>query len=286
MPLYAFDEKKTIYAADATPQGLYRCLECGGRVKVRRGKYRTPHFYHMQAAPSCRLYSKSEDHLLIQLQVQNLLLPEKIQIEAPFLALHRIADLLWEKEKIIFEIQCSLIQPKEAEARIKDYRKIGYEVIWLLDDRLFNRRNMKPAENFLRVQCCYFFRFRRNTLSLLYDQFEIEIANKRIRTSRPLWVNLAKPYWTPKIEWPPFLPLQLIKRLPNCPRFFKGDLIDKAIQSSLSPSITFTLTQWKLFETESALLKKKTGAIKYFFKRTVLRFYTKCLGKILRKVCY
>lgn len=284
MPLYASDEKKSVYAADAAPHGLYRCLECGGRVKVRKGKHRTAHFYHVQAAPACRLYSKSEDHLLIQLQIQNLLLPEKIEMEAPFLTIHRIADLLWEKEKIIFEIQCSLIQPKEAEARMRDYRKMGYEIVWLLDDRFFNRRNKKPSENFLRDQCCYFFRFSRNTSSFFYDQFELQLNNRRIKTSKPFQINLAKPCLTPKIEPPSFLLSQLAYKFSHCPRFFKGDLIDKALQSSLYPTMTLPFTYWKSLEAEWAHQNKKIKRVKFFLKNTALRFYAKCLEKILR-VC-
>src|SRR5690348_8116797 len=107
MALYASDGDDYIFAADAAPGGSYRCLDCLAPVKARRGANRIPHFYHLQRSPRCHLYSKSEDHLILQLQLQKLLNCDTAQIERPFFPIHRIADILWDKEKIAFEIQCS-----------------------------------------------------------------------------------------------------------------------------------------------------------------------------------
>ena len=141
MALYASDGKDYVFAGDAVVGTSYRCLECHSPVKVRRGRHRLPHFYHLHQSRRCHLHSKSEDHLLLQLQLQKLLAPEKLEIEHPFLEIHRIADLIWEKEKLIFEIQCSSLEAEEAEQRIIDYRKVGFETIWLLDDRIFNNNS-------------------------------------------------------------------------------------------------------------------------------------------------
>jgi competence CoiA-like predicted nuclease len=269
MPLYGFDGKESIYAPDALPNTQYRCLECKSPLKLRRGKYRTPHFYHIQTSPSCRLYSKSEDHLLVQLQIQKLYAPGAIQMEVPFLAVHRVADLLWEKEKIIFEIQCSSIQSEETENRIRDYRRLGYEIVWLLDDRLFNRRAIRPAEKFLRTHCCYFFHFQRNSFSLFYDQLEIHRDIKRIKKSKRIQIDLKKPLFTPKMEWPSYLPLQISDKIPNCPRFFRGDLIDRSLKSIQIHSLSHILAHWKMLEASieppsipSILLEKPTHKYK------------------------
>jgi competence protein CoiA len=281
MPLYASDGKDYVYASDALQGGSYRCIECRLPVKVRRGKSRIPHFYHLKTSPSCRLYSKSEDHLLVQLQIQKLLLPEKIQIEIPFLSVHRIADLLWEREKIVFEIQCSSIYTKEAEARIIDYRKMGYEVIWLLDDRLFNRKLVRPAEKFLRTQSCYFFYFRRNGLSFFYDQLEIILDTNRIKKSKALGIYLRRPHGRPSVEWPPFLPNQLLRRISNTLKYFEGDLIHRSLQAALSPWMTLNLQNWKRWEKEMALLEGKMAAVKKIFTEKILRPYLEWLEKIL-----
>lgn len=284
MPLYAYDGKKIIYATDAIKNGSYHCIECKSALKVRRGKDRIPHFYHLQTTPSCRLYSKSEDHLLIQLQIQNLFSTKEIQMETPFLPIHRIADLAWEKEKIVFEIQCSSILPKEVEARVRDYRKIGYEIAWLLDDRLFNRRTIRPAEFFLRSYCCYFFHFQRNGFSIFYDQFEIISEKKRIRISKKFFIDLKSPYKTPKIEWPSYLPKQISSRFPNCPRYFSGDLIHKALQSAESPFITLSLTNWKALELNAAQSTKKNNPISFFFKKYIAKPYMGWLQRTLEKL--
>src|SRR5438128_1692203 len=129
MAHYAYDIDDLIYSADAEPGKVYWCLDCYGPVKRRRGKGYFPHFYHISPSPRCRLYSKTEDHLLAQLQLQKKFPQGILQIERPFLTINRVADICWEKEKIVFEIQCSLIKPLEAEERIRDYRALGYEVV-------------------------------------------------------------------------------------------------------------------------------------------------------------
>jgi hypothetical protein len=60
-----------------------------------------------------------------------------LQKERPFPDLCRIADLVWEERKLIFEIQCSPILRQEAEKRVRDYAMKGYTVIWLVIDRSF-----------------------------------------------------------------------------------------------------------------------------------------------------
>jgi competence CoiA-like predicted nuclease len=61
--------------------------------------------------------------------------------EVLFSDICRIADLVWEEKKIIFEIQCSEISSLEAARRTRDYGMKGYEVIWILDDRVFSNHS-------------------------------------------------------------------------------------------------------------------------------------------------
>ncbi len=150
MALYALDGDKFLYALDAKPRELYQCVECLCPVKLKQGRQRNPHFYHIKKSPRCRLYGKSETHLLLQLQLQKLLSCEETEMERPFPSIRRIADVFWEKEKIVFEIQCSSISLEEVSARVLDYGKLGYTVVWLMDDRIFNQRFIRPAEAFLR----------------------------------------------------------------------------------------------------------------------------------------
>src|SRR3990167_3730899 len=234
MALYATDGTDYVFAGDAIPGAPYWCLECRAPVKMRRGRNRLPHFYHLRQSPGCHLYSKNEDHLLLQLQIQKFLAPEKIEIERPFFEIHRIADLVWEKESLVFEIQCSSLEQREAQQRVADYRRVGYETVWLLDDRIFNKRLVRPAEGFLRSFSCYFFSFDRTGPSRFYDQLEVVIDRKRLKKSHPLTISLAYPRGVPPLEWPSNLSTQVSKRIEQSTHYFPGDLLYRTLQAALS----------------------------------------------------
>ncbi len=283
MALYASDEDGYIFAADAKPGGSYRCLECSAPVKVRRGRDRIPHFYHLQRSPRCHLYSKSEDHLVLQLQLQKILRCETAQIERPFFTVHRIADLLWEKEKIAFEIQCSSLEMSEAKTRIIDYGKMGYDVVWLLDDRIFNRRSLRAAEEFLRGQTCYFFSFQR-VGSYFYDQMEIIIESKRLKKGFPLKVDITKPRAKPFLEWPVDLPNRIQERICQSDRYFRGDLIYQAIQAATRPSISWYFEKWRKLEIELGKARRPPWFIAKLFKRYISHPYIRFLEWLIDQV--
>jgi competence protein CoiA len=241
MAFYAIDEDDLVYAPDAIPRKTYWCAECFGPVRRRVGK-NLAHFYHVQTPTRCRLYSKSEDHLLAQLQIQKILLPQTIVMEVPFPKIGRIADLLWEKEKIVFEIQCSAISEVEAKNRIVDYRSLGYEVIWLLDDKQFNKKTLKPAEKFLRSFSAYYISIRHNLHFEFYDQFEVFLDQKRVRKSPKMPLNLAQVLHTPKsIPSKRDFPNQ-INRL-NSLRYFKRSRLDCALTGKIG-----LMRFWKTME--------------------------------------
>jgi len=284
MALYAFDGDDYIFAPDAENQGSYRCLECLAPVKVRRGRDRVPHFYHLQRSARCRLYSKGEDHLILQLQLQKMLGCETAQIERSFLPIHRIADLLWEKEKIAFEIQCSSIEISEAKQRVIDYGKIGYDVVWLLDDRIFNKRSLRAAEKFLRGNTCYYFSFHRLAPSYVYDQLEIIFENKRLKKGFPLKVDISKPHSKPSLEWPLKLPSRLQERIGQVDRYFRGDLIYQTIQAAIRPSIACNFEKWRTLEIELINAQRSSQVLAKFFKRYIVFPYIQFLEWLIHWV--
>lgn len=220
MALYALDEKSNlVLAAHADLYKKFFCLECRGPVQKRMGLHKRPHFSHLRNATHCRLYSKSIDHLVLQTRLKELI-PE-LEMERPFPSILRIADLCWERKKIVFEIQCSLIAPAEAELRRKDYAKEGYNLLWLLDDRLFNKKTLRAAEEILRKEAGYFISLRK---ALVYDQFDPISEGKRLLKGPPLAVNLAKPLSIPSLP-----PLKQLKERKIC---FQGDLLDRLLQNS------------------------------------------------------
>ena len=222
MALYALDtESNLVFAADAEPFRTYRCPECQSPVQKRTGLNKRPHFCHLRNAPQCRLHSKSIDHLVLQTRLKEQI-PE-LEMERPFPAILRIADLCWERKRIVFEIQCSLILPPEAKQRQKDYAKERYALVWLLDDRLYNKKKLRLSEDILRKEAGYFISLRKG---LVYDQFDPTLDGERLLKGPHLPVDLSKPLPTPQEP----LPLaQLRERKTR----FRGDLLDRSLRSGV-----------------------------------------------------
>lgn len=245
MPLYALDDDDLIHAADAESGTTYWCTDCFGPVKRRLGKAAVPHFYHTQSAPRCRLYSKTEDHMLAQVQLQKSFPPQVLQLERPFVKIDRVADVCWESEKIVFEIQCSPMTEKEAEMRIRDYASLGYHVVWLLDDRRYNKQTLRPAEAFLRSHSTYFLSIQPGLKSEVYDQFEIFSEEKRVKRGKRFLLDLQKIRRMPNVLFKEDLfPRQIVHL--RCAKYFAGDRMSRALQNSSS------MPYWRALERQYA----------------------------------
>ncbi len=254
MALYAVDDDDLIFAAHAEAGKTYWCLDCFGPVKRRLGRQRFPHFFHTQPAPSCRLYSKTEDHLLAQLQLQRHFPPGALQIERPFLNISRVADLCWENEKIVFEVQCSPLSETEAQKRTEDYRSQGYEAVWLLDDKRYNGRILRPAEAYLRRQATYYLRLKPGLFSEYYDQFEVFSEGRRTKKGRKLPIDLQKVRRKFPIQKETF-PQQIVQM--GSPIYFLGDRFHRAasyplarqnwraLESQLQEKVVRAPSRWK-----------------------------------------
>ena len=247
MALYALYFEDLISANDAPDEGSFYCLECRGPLRIRERRQRR-HFYHIKTSPNCRLYSKSEAHLVLQSSIQNLFPPGEIILERPFLPIRRIADACWEKGKMIFEVQCSPISEKEAQKRTLDYESMGYSLAWLLSDQRFNQPILQAAEKFLREGLCYFARYQKTKKPFFYDQFEIFSDNKKLKKSAPLPINLTHPQKTPKL---PENTLQQILKRSSKGLFFEGDLVCQVIESSSNKLLNGAIQNWAFFEREA-----------------------------------
>ncbi len=230
MALYAYDEDGLlVYSGDAEKRQGYYCYECHLPVRVRKPFRRIPHFYHRKLSPSCRQYGKSQDHLLAQLALQKLL-PGAV-LEKPFRDIFRIGDVVWEPHKLVFEIQCSHISRSEVEARALDYQKVGYQVVWILDDRIFNRKVARPAEQWMRQGACYYASLRGES-PVYYDQFEIYSKEQKVYRGQRLRVHLDRPYQMTGLSWDAEVtPTQVAQR--RDPLYFEGDLCHRALAGSL-----------------------------------------------------
>lgn len=273
MAIFAIDDDDLIHASDAEASKIYWCQYCFGPLKRRKGKLRFAHFYHLKTTPTCRLYSKSEDHLVAQLEIKKKFPEGALQMERPFLQINRVGDLCWEAEKIVFEIQCSQMSEKEAQMRTRDYRSIGYDVVWLLDDRYFNKKISRPAEHFFRKNGGYY--LHTKTVQI-YDQFEIFSEKRRIRKGKKMAINLEKmmrrkeKFFDPKI-----FPEQLIQ-LQNTVYFF-GDRLHRAYQNHI-----LSMLNWRALEIQltKELNESKSWSKRFF--RAVADEYTHLLKRLLR----
>jgi competence protein CoiA len=155
LQLFALNsEQELILASRAERQHDYTCPECHSRVRVRAGSYRTPHFFHLDENRNCRQNGKSLQHLQTQYRLQQML-PET-KLERSFPSISRIADVAWEKEKIVFEVQCSPITAEELRSRNRDYKSVGWTPIWIFHEDRYNKRLVTAAEWAVRRDAHYF----------------------------------------------------------------------------------------------------------------------------------
>ena len=195
MQLLAQDENlQTILASDATKRKDYTCPECRHPVRLRKGPSRRPHFFHRSPQrSSCRLHRKSRIHLQLQLYLLKLLPEGEALLEKSYPSIQRVADVAWEAQGIVFEIQCSPISLIECTERNKDYQSLGLTPVWILNDHRFNRRYLSAAENHLRKNLCFFSHIDPKGKRQIYDQFEVIKWGKRLYRSRPLTIDLSRP---------------------------------------------------------------------------------------------
>lgn len=157
MQLYALENDHFVLAAYAKPHQNYKCPECGGILRRRAGFHYQPHFFHTHSKSSCSQNKKSLEHLQTQIFFKKHLPKDEVFLEKRFSEISRIADVVWENKKIVFEIQCSNITIEELKSRNESYASIGYRVIWILHDKIFARAKKSFIEYFLQKNNIYCF---------------------------------------------------------------------------------------------------------------------------------
>ncbi|HSW86819.1 MAG TPA: competence protein CoiA family protein [Rhabdochlamydiaceae bacterium] len=277
MQLYALDNEQFIFAQQAQRHKNYCCPECQGNVRVRGGPHRHIHFYHLAANSLCNQHKKTLPHLQTQLRLYRLL-PGSL-LEKPYKGIHRIADVSWEQQKIVFEIQCSSISLDEAKARCRDYEKLGLTVVWILHDNRFNKRRISHSEAFLRQNKCYYTNIDSKGQGIIYDQFDI--AKNRIKYfwGIPLQVDLSLPFKNQNLQLKHPIPQALILRL-SLNLYFKGDLIDRSLQYSSGTAFQSMLHLEKKWLQPLSLLSFFQSILKHIkdFYNSALRFALESLA--------
>ncbi len=198
MQLHAISGSSVIPASEAKKDLSYICLECNEIVHLKKGKKRENHFYHPHKKTLCHQNNKSAAHIRMQLRIKSLI-PDII-LEKKIAS--RIADLCWEDQKIVFEIQCSPISIEESKRRSIEYAQAGYTAVWILHDRRFNRYRVGKAESYLRNHHTTFF----TDGNTIYDQAERCSSRYRISRGAKMEVDLRLPQKNskkcPSRSWP------------------------------------------------------------------------------------
>jgi competence protein CoiA len=277
MQFFAWNEKQhPISAPHALKHKDYVCPECARPVRLRSGPHRQPHFFHLESHSDCRQHQKSAEHLQTQFHLMSLLPEGECCMERPFPSLGRIADLTWESERIVFEVQCSPLPLQEAKERCVDYRSAGFEIVWILHQKTFNRRRMSAAESWLRQNPCYFTDISKEGKGKIYDQYDIDEGASRLFKGPPLEVSLAHPvHKSPLIASP--LPRLLQHRFSSWPLSFQGDFLDRWLKDPHPKESALHLLQLE----ERYLHPKKVKRALFPSFRNV---YTRLLTALLKKL--
>ena len=278
MQLYALDASAPVLASSAERNKDYICPECLAAVRVRGGPSRQIHFYHLALPKQCRQHEKSQEHVQLQLKLLNLI-GSDAQIESPFPAIRRIADVAWPSKKLIFEVQCSPISLEEVQCRVLDYTSIGYEIVWILHDQRFNQTNLSAAERFLRDIPCYFTNIDKTGYGIIYDQFEILKDHQRLFKGPPLIVSPHLFTHLPSMAPPDTsLPQSLSDRFTKWKCYMQGDLLHRLLkEGNLSHSVK------KMLSIESQVLDQKaTPSGKLPLKSLIANSYRHAINYLLK----
>jgi competence protein CoiA len=191
MQLFGLDDLQQSVPIHQAKRGKrYLCQECGTLLAPRFGLYRKPHFYHLDPNRTCRMSGKTLEHLQTQNWIQQRVGGD---LEVPFPQISRIADVVWEEKKIIFEVQCSPITPLEIAQRNKDYASLGYQVVWVLHEMGYNRRRTSLAELSLQSWPHYFTNIDKKGRGAVFDQACQLKRGVRIRRSSKFFVDVSSP---------------------------------------------------------------------------------------------
>lgn len=269
-------QKIIVYAQNANKHQDYFCLECGQTVRLRKGIYRQPHFYHLTAERGCYQNGKSEEHIQIQMHIKQMFPEQECSLEHRFNEINRIADVVVWSQKLIFEVQCSFISASEVEKRNQDYRSIDFKVIWILHDKRYNKEKPYLSEFYLESNPHYFSNMSAEGKGIIYDQFSFIFDQKRIKLSEPIAIDLRQAFQLQnKVD--NGMPKLIEKRLKTWEVYFYGDILSLYFENADRLASMHVL--------EKGYLKKKTFLWRKWMHQWVFRPYHLLFQILLEKSC-
>lgn len=250
MQLIARDKDSICIASQASKGKNYTCPECKALVRLRSGPHKQAHFYHLSVPKECRQHQKSQEHIHLQLLLLERLKQEEAAMEWRFPEIGRIADVAWLNQKYIIEVQCSPITLKEVREREEDYQRIGFQVLWILHEKCFNKKKLSAAEALLRLSPSYFTNVNDKGRGIIYDQFEVIQNNRRLFKGPPLPISFPtlSPMTSPISKEDPLM-IRLRKK--RWKFFIQGDVLDRfEKEESLWGKSSMSLTENRLLKTD------------------------------------
>jgi len=203
-------------------------------------------------------------------------------MERPFPEINRVADLCWQDRKIVFEIQCSPMSEVEAKGRIKDYASIGFSVIWLLDDKRYNRKSLRPSEEFLRKNGAYYICIEQGLQSKCYDQFEVFSLGKRVARGPKMYIDPQDLRLKPDMQFNQDTFPRQIREI-SSPHYFCGDRVDKALRAQNNPHTACNLLKWLSLEIQLGKNSQKKHRIKIILDKYLIEPYLALLMRLLKQ---
>ncbi|KYF36003.1 Competence protein CoiA [Streptococcus mitis] len=129
----------------------YTCPACGGQLRLRQGPSVRTHFAH-KTLKDCDFSSENEsqEHLENKEVLYHWLNKEaEVQLEYLLPELKQIADV-FVNGILALEVQCSPLPQKLLKERSEGYRSQGYQVLWLLGEKLWLKERLtRLQEGFL-----------------------------------------------------------------------------------------------------------------------------------------
>lgn len=289
MQLCALDlNNSLVFAHQAVKHQNYACLECGQRVRLRKGAQRQAHYYHSEPNQACRQSGKGMAHLLLQHFLKDQLPSGEVHLEYRFPSIGRIADVVWLSQRLVYEIQYSPITALEVAARNADYASIGYQVVWIFFDGRYNQIKLTAAEDMLQNSPHYFTDMNDEGEGTIYDQFSMIHCGVRQQVESRLSIDLASPFGINEevlISLQERLPRMLQERAQHWKLYFSGDSIDCYLEEGNSSS-TFKHEMIDLMiEREKLIVTTLWESCKRFFLRWIAIPYRAVLRLLLERAC-
>jgi len=115
-----------------------------------------------------------------------------VELEKPFPAICRIADVVFVKEKVVVEIQTSLLRISEMLARQEDYKRVGYSVIWLLHNDVFLNKNRPLITRFFYNKAAFGFSWGPKNRFIFYDLDLKQVSLKTLLRPPPFYEQIFR----------------------------------------------------------------------------------------------